>query len=377
MPSVLLDARLVLPKPTGIGQYVVSLVPELLALAPDWTFHLLRRPDSWPDYGVRGWSAPNLVHHETGERHMSLVQHLRIPRRARALGVDVLHYPHFDAPVFFGSVPVVSTIHGMMHVLPGEHPGRMSAPKRAYARFSYGATIRRSAAVLVVSQTAADEIAKRYGVTDRVHVTPLAADPRFRPADDVAIRQFRAAYGISRPFVLFVGEFRPHKNFGGLLRAWARAERRATHDLVLLGLLHPGDESPEAEVRRLGLAGSVRVLTDVPRDRLVAAYSAADLFVLPSLYEGFGLPVLEAMACDVPVVTSRTTATAEVAGPAGALVDPHDAGEIAATIDRILGSEAERRRRIEAGREWCTRFTWRHTAELTLEAYRRVRGGRR
>ena len=371
-PSVLFDARLLLRKPTGIGQYIASLVPELVSLAPDWTFHLLRPSEPWSDYRVQEWTSPNLIHHLTRERHMSLVQHVRIPRRAQALGVDLVHYPHIDAPVFFATVPVIATVHGMLSTVHPELRTSLSTGKRAYLRLCTWATLRRAAAVLAVSETCAKEIEMQKGSRERVWVTPLAADSRFRPRDAVDVRRFRSERRLARPFVLSVGEFRPHKNFAGLLAAWASCRSRATHDLLLAGVSHPGSESPEREVERLGLQDGVRLLTDLSRDELVTAYSAAEVVVLPSLYEGFGLPVLEAMACDVAVITSRGTATAEVAGSAACLVDPRDASEIASAIDRLVDSEPDRRRLVERAREWRRQFSWRRTAERTFEAYRRV-----
>lgn len=370
VPSVLVDARLILPKPTGIGEYLTSLLPELLALAPDWTFHVLRRPNPWPDYGVREWSAPNLVFHETTERHMSLTQHWTVPALAKRLRVDVLHYPHFDAPVYFGRVPVVATIYHLQSS--PKASGDLSAAKRAYAHFCTSATIRRAAAILTISRSTADEIARVFGALRPVRVTPLAAGPSFRPASEEAISGFRDEFGLRRPFALYVGEFRPHKNVAGLLAAWEKSAHRETHDLVLAGMIHSASESPEAEIRRRGLGEGVRILQGISRNRLVAAYSAARVFVLPSHFEGFGLPVLEAMGCGTPVITSRTTATAEVAGDAALLVDPAKIAEITAALDRILGSEAERAAWIEKGRRRHAEFTWRRTAELTLEAYRGI-----
>ncbi len=375
MPTVLFDARLALPKPTGIGQYVVSLLPELLRAAPDWTFHVLRRPDPWPDYGITMWTAPNLVHHVTDERHMSLGQHWTLPSRARSLGADLLHYPHFDAPVLFGDIPVVSTIHGLMHVRPEGRRG-LSLAKRLYARASYDLTIRRSARVLAVSGFVAHEIGERWGAADRTRATPLAADPGFRRTDETAVLAFRRDFSLERPFALFVGEFRPHKNVRGLLDAWQRARLRDSCDLVLAGLLHAGDDDPRVEIARRGLERSVRVLLDLPRAQLVAAYSACSTFVLVSRYEGFGLPVLEAMACGAPVITSAGTATAEVAGSAGVLVDPDSPEETAAALDRVLGSASERDRLADAGRARAGEYTWARTAALTLAAYRELVGAR-
>jgi glycosyltransferase involved in cell wall biosynthesis len=371
--SVLFDARLVLPKPTGIGRYVASLVPELVGLAPDWTFHVLRRRDPWPGYGVEAWAAPNVRHHVTDEPHMSLAQHVRVPLRARRLGADLVHYPHFDAPVLFGRVPVVATIHDLLHLVAGAGASGLPAPKRAYMRLACRATTRRAAAILADSRATASDIARLFGPRATTVVVPLAADPRFARADEAAIARFRRAHGLHRPFVLCVGEFRPHKNHAGLIAGWAASRARATHDLVLVGQRHPGGISPESLAAAHGAAERVRVLSGLSSDELVEAYSAADVFALVSLYEGFGLPILEAMACETPVIASSTTAAGEVAGDAGLLVDPADPRGLADALDRVLGSEAERRRLVAAGRTRCRAFSWRRTAELTLEVYRSVR----
>ncbi len=371
--TVLWDARLALEKPTGIGRYIASLVPELLALAPDWTFHLLRCPKPWSGYGLAEWSAPNLVHHVTSERHMSLSQHVAIPRRAAALGADLLHYPHFDAPVLFGSVPVVATVHGVLPLVHPESLRRFSIAKLAYLRICHQATFRRASAVIAVSESTAREIVRFFpAAAPRVVAIPLAADSRFERASEEAVRDFRHRHGLARSFVLALGEFRRHKNTTGLLAAWGKASARTSHDLVLVGERHQDGDVPEVEIAKLGLAESVRVLTGLSADDVIAAYSAAEVFVIVSIYEGFGLPVLEAMACDVPVIASSTTATAEVAGSAALLVDPMDTDQIASAIDRLANSPADRAQLVAAGRAQCRRFSWRRAAEQTLELYRRV-----
>lgn len=375
LATVLFDARLLLDKPTGIGRYIASLLPEMAALAPDWTFHVLRRESPWPGYGAAGWTASNVRHHVTAERHMSLAQHVRIPRRAAALGADLLHYPHMDAPVLFGRLPVVATIHGAMPLVRPDLVSHMTLAKRMYTRFSHDQTARRAAAVIAVSESTARELGRLSPVDPRrLFAVPLAADPAFRRPDDATLLRFRERHGLARPFVLSVGEFRRHKNTAGLVAAWAKSAARTTHDLVLVGVRHPDGDDPDAMAARAGVSDRVRVLTGLPFEDVVAAYAAADIFVMISLYEGFGLPVLEAMACHVPVITSRTTATAEVGGDAAVLVDPEDADEVARAIDGLAADPAARERRAEAGRHRAAGFSWRRTAEETLRVYRRVLG---
>jgi glycosyltransferase involved in cell wall biosynthesis len=374
-PTVLFDARLVLEKPTGIGQYAVSLLPELLRLAPDWHFHLLRRPRPWDGYGLERWDAPNLTHHVSRLRHMSPAQHVVVPRRARALGAHLVHYPHFDAPVAFGGIPVVATLHDAKYIVRPELFPAAGRTKRAYMRICFARTVRRAAAVMTDSHATARDMHRLFGAPlERMDVVPLAADPRFRPASGEAQTEFRRTHSLSRPFVLSVGERRPHKNHAGLIRAWARSRGSETHDLVIVGQAFRDHDLPETVAAETGLADRVRFLEDIAPRHLVAAYSAAEVFVLVSHYEGFGLPILEAMACDTPVIASRTTASGEVLGDAGVGVDPENGDEIVAALDRLLASESERARWRERGRARAASFSWGGTAERTLEVYRRVLG---
>ncbi|MFN8177963.1 MAG: glycosyltransferase family 1 protein [bacterium] len=370
--AVLFDARLVLERPTGIGRYIVSLLPPLCAAAPDWQFHVLRGPTPWPGYGLAEWSAANVTHHVSRERHMSLAQHVTLPALARRLRVDLLHYPHLDAPVQWGRVPVVATIHDAKYLtLQGLFP-RFDALKRWALRRLFAATVHRAAAIIADSEATAADLRRFYGPRDLLRVVHLAADPSFAPAPWEAVLAFRRRYDLARPYVLCVSEFRPHKNYARLVRAFAASRGAALHDLVLVGQRHAQDETPEQWAEEPGLAGRVRVLTDVSSDDLVAAYTGADLFALVSLHEGFGLPILEAMACGAPVIASRTTAAGEVAGDGALLVDPESEPEITAALDRVAGDRAEGARLREAGFARAKEFTWEQAARRTLAVYEEV-----
>jgi glycosyltransferase involved in cell wall biosynthesis len=371
--TVLFDARLVLEKPTGIGQYVVSLLPNLMRIAPDWHFHVIRRPQPWAGYGIDEWDAPNLSQHVSRDRHMSLRQHVTVPNLARRLGADLLHYPHFDAPVLLQRVPVVVTLYDVKYLVHPEFFPDLSSLKRRYMRFCFGQSLRRSAAVLTISESSRADLVRLFRVAEnRVDVIPLAADPIFQPADSDAVGAFLSKYGLERPFVLTVGERRPHKNHARLIRAFARSRSRETHDLVIVGQPYRDYGEPEREVGRAELEGRVHFLAGVAVDELAPAYTAAEAFVLLSLYEGFGLPILEAMGCETPVVASKTTALGEVLGEAGVAVDPEDEGAIAHAIDQVLRDEEARRRLLERAANRRADFSWQTAAERTLAVYRRV-----
>jgi glycosyltransferase involved in cell wall biosynthesis len=373
MKSLLFDARLVLSKPTGIGQYIASLLPEIVIQAPELHIHLLRRPDPWPDYGIEGWQAPTLTHHISRLPHMSLRQHLYLPRFAKQLGVDLIHYPHFDAPVFNGSVPVVATLHDAKYLVRPGFFTHLNTVKRASMRFAFRATLKRAKHVISDSLATAEDIHRLFGVsTDRMTVVYLAAHSRFRPVTASAVDDLRRRYSLKRPFILTVGERRPHKNHIGLIEAYARSEGRATHDLVIVGQAYGDYTEPEERVRALGLAGTVHFVTSATLDDLVSFYSAAHVFALVSFYEGFGLPILEAMACGTPVIASCTTATGEISGPHSLQVDPANISQISAALNRILRDEPLRREMAAQGERWAASFSWQRAARETLAVYDRA-----
>ncbi|MBD3349287.1 MAG: glycosyltransferase [Candidatus Eisenbacteria bacterium] len=375
--TVLFDARLVLGKPTGIGRYIASILPELVRRAPETTFRILRREEPWPGYELEGVGGPNVEHVVTSLPHMSLRQHVELPRVARRLGADLLHYPHFDAPVDPGGVPVVVTIHDTKQ-LPGSGLGN-SLPlfRRLALRVLMKRTLTSAAAVISVSKTTSESLERFVpGCSDRTTVVYEASDPDFRPASERAVEVLRRARSLERPFVLTVSERRPHKNIEGLLRSYARSRCRSSHDLVVVGRPWRDYRGPERALRELGLSTSVRILGDVAHDELVAFYTAADAFALVSFYEGFGLPLLEAMACKTPVVASTTSAAGEIVGDAGVKVDPTDHAAIADALDRVVLDRELHDSLIERGLDRESEFTWGRAAEETLDVYRRVLEGR-
>lgn len=372
MKSILFDARLVIEKPTGIGRYVTSMLPELIRLGTDFHFHLLRGPRPFADFGMHELEAPNLTHHVSEDKVMSLKQHRMLPALARKLGADLIHYPHFDAPVLFGKVPVVATIHDARDLARPDFFIGMSRLKRWYMHFFIDQSLKR-ATVITVSHAMARDLGERFRFPiEKIPVTHEAADPAFGPTDEATVEAFRAKYGLKRPFILCVGERRPHKNQACLVRAYGQSQAKETHDLVIIGKVYAEFRGPEEARDELGLGDRVQVLANVGHTDLHAAYTAADLFVLISLYEGFGLPILEAMACGTPVIGSNTTATGEITGEGGIRVDPEDPAAVAAAIDRVVGDRAVHADLVTKGHAWAERFTWTRTAEGTLDVYRRI-----
>jgi glycosyltransferase involved in cell wall biosynthesis len=208
----------------------------------------------------------------------------------------------------------------------------------------------------------------------RISVTHLGVDARFRPPDPEERAAFLQRQQLVRPYILAVGTLEPRKNLPGLLRAYARLAPEVPHDLVLVGAEGWLTGEIHATLEKLRLGGRVRMTGFVADDDLPHWYGGADLFAFASLYEGFGLPVVEAMACGVPVVTSNVSSLPEVAGDAAVLVDPADVDAIADGLRRVLTDTDLARRLRHSGLKRAARFTWEQTAARTVAVYREVAG---
>lgn len=376
-PVILFDARLVLEKPTGIGQYIASLIPELVKQAPDWQFHIIQKPKTFVGYGLNDWTFPNLKKQLSNEPHMNLRQHIMLPRLASKLKADLLHYPHFDAPVAFQTVPVVATIYDTKYLTQPNFFQNLSQIKNHYMRFSYANTLKRAAQVMAISHATAQDLEQLFGKQRKpIHVTQLAADPAFKPQSAEKIATLRQTYQLQRPFILSVGERRPHKNFGTLIRAYQQSAASQTHDLVIIGQRYQDYQELEDLIKTNRLESSVHLLDRISFPDLITFYSAADLFVLVSLYEGYGLPVVEAMACHTAVVASNTTALAEVTGDGGWQVDPLNMAEITHALDTLIQNKDLRQQWVEKGKTWVNRFSWERAAAETLQVYKQALNGK-
>lgn len=300
-------------------------------------------------------------------RPTSLWLQAAVPRAARRDGFDLFHFTNSTAPVF-ASAPYVVTIHDLSLV---RHPETHPLRRRAIQRTLLGRTARGARRVIAVSEATARDVVDLLGVPrERVAVTPLASAAGFRPVVDAErLGAVRARYGLEGPVVLYVGNVEPRKNLVRLVDAFERVGAAGTTLAIAGGLAWM---SGEVERRVAGYRGPgrVRLLGYVADEDLPALYSVATVAAYVSIWEGFGLPVLEAMACGTPVVGSRVPAIEEVAGGAARLVDPYSVEEIAGGLAAVLSSGAERARLSAAGLARAAEFSWQETARRTLEVYR-------
>ncbi len=368
---LLLDARTVQDRFPGIGRYVFNLVDALAGVHEGEIVLLVNPalPNSRYDLSALARHA-NVRLHPTDIPTFHLREQTELPRLIRSLRPDVVHLPYNVRP-YRQSLPNVLTL---FDVIPRRFPADYSLRARWTIELVQRLALRSATRFVAISQAAAADFTTLYGVSAAaITVTPLAADPLFAPQPAAAVAALRQRLHLPDRYLLYLGSNKPHKNLPRLIRAFAAATPQAPGtDLVIAGAWDP--RSPEARqlVVELGLEDAVRFLPNVSNADLPALYAGATAFVFPSLYEGFGLPVLEAMACGTPVACSNTSSLPEVAGEAAVLFDPMDVNEMATAIVRLLDDEGLRERLRERGRQQAARFTWQRTAELTLIAYRQV-----
>ena len=362
----------------GTETYVRRTLPPLAArLAPHEELVVFANAENRDALVSDLRDAPRVTVVATGLRAASrvrrvLFENLTLPRAARSLGLGALWNPG-NAALHRAPCPQVTTIHDMQYRhFPEDFPRlALLAMRRAVP-----AAVRRSALVLAVSDFSRREILGELPDTpdDRVVTTPEAADPFYAepvPGPALAEAAFSLTGGAD-PFLLVVSNSYPHKSLETAVRAFGRLCGEIPHRLVVVGRPRRGEPAVEAALAELPDRGRVTRIHYVSRKDLTALYHAADLLVFPSRYEGFGLPVLEAMTAGLPVIAAREGSVPEVAGPAAVYARTGDPDDFARAIRELLSDPAERARRAEAGRERARLFSWDRTAELTLAALRRV-----
>lgn len=290
-----------------------------------------------------------------------------LSRAGRRWGADLLHVQYVRPPT--SDVPVVTTIHDISF----EHfPGLFRRTTLARLRALVPWSGRHSAAVITVSEFSRRDLLERYRLDpDAVFVAPNAAESHFMPVPAPEASRVVRSLGLPERFMLSVGDLQPRKNLPRLFLAYDLLLQRGRDlpDLVVVGKRAWLDDDIGGTVARRRLERRVHFCGFLPGEVLPALYSSASAFVYPSLFEGFGLPILEAMACGAPTVTSNVSSMPEVAGDAAVLVDPESVEELAAAIDRVLGDTELRAELATRGLARAAEFSWTRTAERTVEAY--------
>ena len=358
---------------TGSGQYLRNLFHNLRALAPEHDYELLLPERTANDGNRKGIPGGCTLRTPFGsQRNLSKLwfEQISFPRACLRRNIDVAHVPYL-APPRKPTVPTVVTIHDLIPLILPEYRGSWLA--RGYTRLVSRAA-RRATIILTDSQASAGDIQRLLGIPgDRIEVVHLAADSAYRPLAEGEWRPVVRRLGVSPPYLLYLGGFDVRKNLCGLFGAFARVRRQVRVQLVIAGRL-PAEHSafrpdPRKLAHELGLDQGVHYTGWVPEEDKPALYAGALAFVFPSHYEGFGLPVLESIACGTPAIVGSGSSLEEIGGPGAISVASEDVPAIAEAILRLVQDAFLRERMGHAGTEHAHRFSWPKTAEQTLEAY--------
>lgn len=346
------------------------LTEALLAVAPEHEYLLILPADGADLVTPNG---PRVTKIAPELKYYSLREQVEIPRFLRRHRADLLHSPHFNLPLIC-PCPCVATIHDVIYLAcPEDLPSRVG---RLYYRAMMHRAIRAADAVITDSDFSRAEI-RQFLKTDReIQVIHPAADAHFGPiTDSGTLRAVKARYGITGEYVLYTGIFKPRKNHAGLLQAFQQlAERCQDANLVIAGPLNEGERDLRRLAEQLKISDRVVFTGFVNDSDLAALYSGARVYACPSLYEGFGFTILEAMACAVPVVCSAEASLPEIAGDAALYADARDASQFGAALYRAFTDIELRRSMVIKGEANVQRFNWRSTALQTLEVYQRIIG---
>lgn len=364
------DARYINDRYHGIGRFAFRLLEAMAAAAPERTFVVFRgqAQDSRFDWQTLG-ARPNVVFRDGPWPLYWPHEHLQWPHFLSQSTVDLFYSPYFVAPLV-GSCPSIITVHDLIFErYPAYMPWSWSRP---YYRQLMLRSTRRARRIVTVSQATSADLSHYYGTPiDKIRVIQEGVDPSFgSPADVDHLPVLRERYDLVRPIILSVGARRPHKNLARLVRAFASVAQGTPHDLIFAGPADdrfPDDARLAAEAAQLN--GRVRFLDWVPEHDLAGLYAIADLVVVPSLVEGFGLPALEAMASGTAVLAANTSSLPEVVGQAGVLIDPHDEATLASAMGQILADAGLRRKLADAGKARATAFTWQRAARQALDLF--------
>ena len=367
-PRIAIDAHMVGEQETGNETYTLNLIRALLPLGRDhhyllYTTHPKRLASRLP--------LPVNAEIVTIRPNMPLLRiPWAMPRTNAAQKAALLHVNYIAPP--FNPCPVVTTVHDISYEF---FPSFFSPRDRWLLKTLVPFTARRAARVIAVSECTKNDLVARYGLPpEKITVTYEAAGEQFRPIEEpVALRAVRARYGLRMPFIFALGNLQPRKNILRLLAAYIGLRRAGVHVQLLIGGKAKWRESELFRaVTSYGMGQEILFPGYVPDEDLPLLYNAAACFAFPALYEGFGLPPLEAMACGTPVVCSNVASLPEVVGDAARLVDPGDVDDITQALVEVMmdaGLRAELRAR---GLRRAQRFSWRRCAEETAQVYEEV-----
>jgi len=364
-----IDARFYSSAFTGIGCYVKELIQNLAELDTRNEYVLFLRDPFFESFEV-----PNARFKKVRAdiRHYTFEEQWRFFLMLKAEKLDLMHFTHFNAPILYRG-PSVVTIHDLtLNFFPGKKMGS-AFNQFIYKRIINSITHRAKKIISVSEHTKKDLIKILHADPNKIRVIHNGVSQRFhRITNAQLLGKFCAQYGLTKPYILYTGVWRSHKNLVNLIKAFSILKHKFNFPgwLVISGKEDPWYPEVQKTVHDEKLSGDVRFTGYVPDDDLVLLYNNAKTYVLPSFYEGFGLPALEAFACGIPVCATKTSAVPEVCGKDNAtFFDPHSPLDMAEKIASLLADEKKQKQLIERGLTRVKDFSWQKMARETLDIY--------
>jgi glycosyltransferase involved in cell wall biosynthesis len=374
--SICIDARCIIAQHTGIGRYVYNLLNALLKIDQfnEYTALVDQRLERHPILKLK---KENFKIERLNIPGVTIRQQVMLPLAIRRKKFDVFHYPNFDFPLAVNFDSVI-TIHDLTYIKHRNLYKRGRLLKNLYTDFVMRWGLQKVKKIIVVSNSTKHDLVDIFRIPEnKIEVIYEAFPDNFTSINKTKTTSKYSTLFNGEPIFLFIGERRPHKNLVRLIEAFYRFKSRVSQNykLVIAGKLYSNYSEPEALVNKLKLEKDVVFLGYVPDEDLPALYQRADCFVFPSIYEGFGIPILEAMACGTPVITSSVSAMPEVAGGAALNVDPYNVDDMVNAMNKICFDHTLRMRMVEQGYKRATEFSWGNAAEQTLRLYHSILTG--
>lgn len=369
-----IDARMYSSGFTGIGRYVYELVEHLTSMDKKNEYVLFMNEPEYSAYQPRSKRVSKVL---VNARHYSVAEQTKFLWKLWRAKLDLMHFTHFNAPILYRGKSVV-TIHDLTLSL---YPGKKM--NSGFRRWAYNRTLRstvnKASRIIAVSGNTKKDLMEMLNTeSSKIEVIYLGVSEHFGPrADQEVNEELRKKYSIARDFVLYTGVWRSHKNVVNLIKAFSYLQENEGFDpqLVITGKEDPFYPEIKRTVKELGLEQDVVFTGLVPEDELVSLYQEARVYAFPSLYEGFGLPPLEAMRCGTPVVASRCACIPEICGEDNALFfDAYDPEDIANTLRKLWLNEELRKELRERGLRHSRKFKWENMAEKILAIYLELAG---
>jgi glycosyltransferase involved in cell wall biosynthesis len=372
-----IDTRTLSFRRGGISQYTYHLLKNMLRIDSANTYFLFnynKGPHEWDNFRQ---NVKEIILRFPQRRGLKAVwENLLVPAAVKKCGIDVWFSPDFYVPRFL-SMRSVITVHDL--IFEDFHDIRRNQQAATLSR-KVEFSVRSCSGIIAITSFTRGQILKRYGVpSGKVVVIPEAADERFHKIEDrSALRRVLHRYGIAFDYILYVGEISDRKNIIRLLEAYhglKEKDKLKQRKLVLVGKATIDTEKIVAEVKRLHLGSHILFTGYVPDEDLPFLYNGASVFVFPSLYEGFGIPPLEAMQCQIPVVASSATSIPEVVGNGALLFDPYHVDDIADKLDQVLNQKIDLGELLQAGLRQAHQFSWEDSARKTISLLESVGQG--